>query len=159
MAGFTDQNLSDLIAEVVGYALGSGRFDSVNGHEPKNSPGTGVVGAVWMGPLKPIKESGLAATSCCLSLMFRVYVDFKSQPFDAIDPTVTAAIIDMMNYITGDFGFASLDFIRSVDLIGMPGVSDGMTAAPGYVEIDRVIYRVFTLTIPCIINDMFAQSS
>lgn len=159
MTGFTDQNLSDLIDEIVSYALGSGRFESINGHEPKNSPGTGVTGAVWMGPLMPIKKSGLAATSYCLSLMFRVYMDFKSQPFDSIDPTVTSAIIDMMSYVTGDFSFQSLGFVRNVDLIGQPDVSDGLTAIPGYVEIDRVIYRIVTLTIPVVINDMFVQTS
>jgi hypothetical protein len=142
--------------KIVSYALASGRFDAVNQHEPKNSPGNQVTAALWVQSIKPVgRGSGAASTSGVLMLNFRVYQNFRSQPFDAIDPTVTSAVSDIMGTLSGDFGLDGAGGTRSIDLLGMYGAP--MSAAAGYVEIDKSIFRVMTIQIPVIINDMWTQ--
>ena len=46
--------------------------------------------------------------------------------------------------------------VRNIDLLGMYGESLSMTA--GYLDIDRTFYRVATVVLPMVINDMWSQS-
>jgi hypothetical protein len=155
-SNFNDVAVRAVMDKIVSYALASGRFDAVNQHEPKNSAGNQITAALWVQNIKPVgRGSGLASTSGVLLLSFRVYQNFRSQPFDAIDSNVTSAISDMMGTLSGDFDLDGAGGTRSIDLLGMYGMS--MNAAAGYVEIDRTIFRVMTIQIPVIINDMWTQ--
>lgn len=156
VAQFNDAAINSVLDKIVSYALVSGRFDAVNQHEPKSAPGNQVTFAVWVQSIKPMpRASGLSATSGVILYTGRIYQNFRSQPFDMIDPTVTAACTDMMGTLSGDFNFGGVGGVRSLDLLGMYGPS--LSAAAGYVEIDKTVYRVMTLQIPIIINDMFLQ--
>lgn len=153
---FSDAAINSVLDKIVSYAMASGRFDAVNQHEPKNAPGNQITFAVWVQSIKPVpRGSGLSSTSGVILYTGRIYQNFKSQPFDAIDPNVTAACTNMMGALSGDFNFGGVGGVRSIDLLGMYGTS--LSAAAGYVEIDKTIYRVMTIQIPIIINDMFAQ--
>jgi hypothetical protein len=156
-AQFNDQAIAAVMDKVISYALATGRFTAVNGHEPKNAPGVDISCAIWMQQIAPVRSSGLAATSGCLLLNVRIYQNFKSQPFDAIDPAVASAATDLMGAYTGDFDFGNVANVRSIDLFGANGTP--LRAQAGYVEIDRNIYRVMTISIPIIINDMFLQEA
>jgi hypothetical protein len=156
-AQFNDAAIQAVIDKLVGFALASGRFDAVNAHEPKNSPGTGITFALWVQRVRPVpRGSGVAATSGILLMMGRIYQNFRSQPYDAIDPKVTAAMTDIMGAISGDFALQGVPQVRNVDLLGQFGVA--LDAQAGYVEIDRNVFRVMTITIPVILNDMFIQN-
>jgi hypothetical protein len=153
-AVLNDVAVNQVIDKMVSYALASGRFDSVNGHEPKSAPQNGITCAFWFQTIKPAK-SGQAATSATVVYMGRIYIRFNQQPFDAIDPQAVAATTDLMGAFSGDFNFGGVANVRAVDLLGMEGTP--MQANAGYIEIDRVMYRCITITIPIIINDAFTQ--
>lgn len=154
---FNDADIATILDNLVSYALASGRFDSVNTHEPKNSPGTGVTCSIWVQMVTPIRMSGLASVSGLLVFSVRVYTSFTQQPFDGVDPQMLAAIADFMGALCGDFEFSDTVDIRMVDLLGSQGTP--MRAQAGYVEIDRQVFRVMTLTVPIVVNDMFTESA
>jgi len=159
-ANFNDQAINEVIDKIVSYALSSGRFESVNGHEPKSSPGNGVAFAVWAQTIRPTRRSGLAATSILVQFQGRIYIPFNQVPYDAIDPQVMSATTDLMAAFSGDFNFGGVADVRYVDLLGAEGANMGMqglSAAAGYVEIDRRMFRIMTLNIPIVINDAFDQ--
>jgi hypothetical protein len=62
-----------------------------------------------------------------------------------------------MAAFTGDFDFGNVANIRNIDVLGIEGTPMGANA--GYVEIDRTVYRVMTVVLPIIINDIFTQVS
>jgi len=155
-AQFNDAAIAEVIDKITSYALASGRFDSVNGHEPKSAPGNGIVFALWAQTIRPARLSGLAATSLLVAFQGRIYVPFTQQPYDAIDPEVMAATTDIMGTFSGDFNFGGEADVRYVDLLGANGIS--LSAQAGYVEIDRRMYRIMTISIPVVINDAFVQS-
>jgi hypothetical protein len=152
---FNADSVNTLFDRAISYALQTGMFDSVNGHEPKSAPGNGVTCAVWAQDIGPIRAGGLSATSGAVVLQQRIYTNFIQQPFDQIDPEVMAAVANLMSAYSGDFNFGGQADVRFVDLLGAYGPS--LSAQAGYIDIDHKIYRVMTLTVPIIINDMFAQ--
>lgn len=156
MANFNDAAVMTVFDKVVSYALASGRFDSVNQHEPKNAPGHGLQCSVWMNNIVPIRSGGMGVTSGIVTLYARIYTNFRQQPFDAIDPNVMSATAAMMGALSSDFDFGAQAGVRALDLLGI-GSNVPLSAQAGYVEIDRQMFRVMTITIPIIINDMFIQ--
>ena len=52
-------NLGTLIDAAVSHALTTGRFEKVNGYEPKSAPGYGLTAAVWVQNVASIQGSGL----------------------------------------------------------------------------------------------------
>ncbi len=154
-ANFNDTAIAEVIDKIVSYALANGRFDSVNGHEPKSAPGNGIAFALWVQSIEPARLSGLAATSVLVIFQGRIYIPFNQQPYDMIDPQVMSATTDLIGVFSGDFDFGGVANVRQVDLLGANGTSLGARA--GYVDIDRRMYRIMTITIPIVINDAFTQ--
>lgn len=155
MVNFNDAAVMTVFDKIVSYALASGRFDHVNQHEPKSAPGHGLECSVWMDKIIPVRTSGLNATSGLVSMYARIYTNFRQQPYDMIDPNVMSAVADLISALSGDFDFGGDANVRAVDLLGMSG--NPLSAQAGYVEIDRQMFRVMTVTIPVIINDMFTH--
>lgn len=153
-SNLNDAGVLDVFSRLESFALQSGRFDSVNGHEPKSAPGNGVTYAIWMQTIRP-GLSGLSATSGLLLFNGRIYKAFTSIPYDAIDPQVTSATLDIMAAMSGDFQLGGVEDVRNVDLLGSTGYP--LMANAGYVEMDRLMYRCMTLQIPIIMNDLFNQ--
>jgi len=61
---FDQSAVNALISGVVSIAMQTGAFRSVNAHEPKSAPGSGLRCAIWVQDVEPIAEaSGLASTS------------------------------------------------------------------------------------------------
>ena len=153
---FDDNAVYDVFSRLESHAMATGRFDAVNTHEPKSAPGNGVYCSIWSQTIKPVRTSGLAATSALVVFNARVYVSFTQQPFDAIDPNVMAATVEFMGVLSGDFELGGADNVREIDLLGANGLP--LAAAAGYVEIDRKMFRVMTITIPIVINDIWVQT-
>jgi hypothetical protein len=150
-----DQAIEDVFDRLVSLAMQTGRFQSVNQHEPKNAPASGGPAcSIWIQRIRPAK-SGLAATSIVVDFDIRVYTPFTSQPFDYIEPTVWGAVNIMMAALTGDFELGGVADTRNVDLLGIQGT--GLSGQAGYVEIDRRLFRVVTIDVPVIFNDAFTQ--
>lgn len=124
-------------------------FEQVLGHEPVSAPGSGLIYAMWVGPVRPVPErSGLNVVAVRLELKGRVYMPADSEPLDDVDTAVTTAVNGLMREYCGDF---TLDgTVANVDLLGAHGA--GLSAEPGYARFDSTTYRVATLTLPLIVN-------
>lgn len=143
-----------LLEAVKSEALASGLFDKVNGAEPKSAPpDTGLTAAVWVQGLRAIQASGLNSTSFLFTASLRLYASALADPPDMIDPTVMAAVDTLMLAYTGRFTLGGL--IESIDLLGR--FSDGLGGEAGYVSIDGKMLRVFTITVPMIVHNVYVQ--
>jgi hypothetical protein len=145
--------IPDLLTALMDHAQTLGRFDRVNGHEPKNAPGSGLSLAFFLVGIRPA-PSGLAATSVWVTWGARVYVPFLREPQDGIDPALLAAVTDLMTEYSTDFTLGGL--LREIDLLGASG-GDPLSARAGYIEQDKTMYRVADVTIPMLVNDAFTQ--
>jgi hypothetical protein len=149
-------DLSTILDAVVSHALGSGYFSSVNGHEPLSPPTTGVTCAVWTEMIGPARGgSGLNSTSARLALFVRLYTPLAQLPSDAIDPAMMTALDALMTAYSGDFELGGL--VREVDLLGAYG--DPLSGRAGYLKTSGTDYRVFTITLPLVVNDLWSQAS
>jgi hypothetical protein len=133
-----------------------GVFETVNQHEPKSAPQNGFVASVWMDSIMPVgRASGIAATSGVVTLMIRCYSSMLLQPVDNIDPGLMTAVATVLNAFSTGYTFSGT--VRDVDLLGMYGRS--LSAQAGYISIDNKMFRVMTITVPVVINDMFSQEA
>lgn len=130
-------------------------FDRVNLHEPKNAPARGLTAAIWVERLDPISgRSGLATTSVRLEFMIRIYSNMLQEPVDAIDPDILEASSAVMESFTGNFELG--DQVNSwIDLLGENG--NPLSAQSGYLGIDNKMYRVMTIRVPVILDDVWEQ--
>jgi hypothetical protein len=137
------------------HALQSGMFEKVNGHEPKRAPGNGLTAAVWSQTIGPLpRGSGLAQTTGLLTFYLRIFQNMLREPQDSIDPAVLGAVDYMMAAYSADFTLGGL--VKSVDLVGHSGTV--LSAQAGYVNQDNKLFRVMTITVPLVINDIWSQS-
>ncbi len=130
-------------------------FDAVNGHEPKAPPGSGLTCAIWVQSFRPVQSSGLASTSMLLTMSMRIYTSMLSEPQDKIDPEVMDAVGQLITNLSADYTLDSMESVRCIDLLGMD--SEGLGGEAGYLSISNAMFRVFTLSVPIIVNDAFPQ--
>lgn len=136
------------------HAVRLGHLERVNRHEPKNAPGRGLTAAIWVQRVAPAATaSGLAVTSAVITANVRLYANMLAEPQDAVDPNLVAAADALMNAYSGDFTLG--DRIRNVDLLGQFG--EPLSAQAGYLEQDRKLFRVITITVPMVVNDVWEQ--
>jgi hypothetical protein len=157
---FNDAAVNAVFDHILGFASQSGRFDSVNSHEPKNAPPdpSGMTFACWIQEIEPLGQaSGLSSVSGVVVIDARCYTGFRSKPFDNIDPRIISASMEMLARYGGDFNFGGAAGVRTVDVFGMSGFK--LSSVAGFIELDRTVFRVMTTTIPVIINDMFFLST
>jgi len=147
-------NTKAIIQAAESHAAALGHFERVNRHEPKNAPGNGLTAAIWVQRVAPLaRASGLAATSALLTLNVRIYTSMLAEPQDDIDPAAVDAVDALMNAYNGDFTLGGL--VRNVDLLGQ--YSSGLDAQAGYLEQDRKLFRVMTIALPLVVNDVWTQ--
>ncbi|MFB6548676.1 hypothetical protein [Streptomyces sp. NPDC056405] len=149
-------DVSEIYAQVLSHAKRLGLFQRVLAHEPKSAPVGGVTCAIWASSYKPVDEvSGLDTTSMRLELTGRIYVEFKAQPEDAIDPRILDATSKLISSFTGDIQLGGATSM-GIDLLGAHG--DGLEARWGFIKIDEKQYRVADLVIPLIIPDIYEHN-
>lgn len=145
-------DLAAIRAAVESHALATGHLERSAGHEPENGPGQGVTAAVWVDEVQPVKSrGGLAATSALVILQIRLQTPVGG---DEVDPVLLAAADALMRSYSGDFDLDGT--VSAVDLLGMAG-SGGMRGKAGYLPQDDQLYRVFVITLPLLVDDLFAQ--
>lgn len=148
-------NTSGIFNALVSHGMASGLFERVNTHEPKNAPGNGLSMAVYLNNIVPAAgASGLNSTTGLLLFSVRVYSSMVAEPQDDIDPALLDAVDALFVAYSGDFTLG--DLVRNVDLLGQ--YSTPLQAEFGYIEIDKKLYRVGTITVPLIVNDLWSQS-
>jgi hypothetical protein len=147
----------DLIDRLASHAMASGYFDRVNQHEPKNKPGRGLTCAIWIDRIEPARgRSGLAVTDARVVFNVRVYTNMLQNPQDSIDPNVMIATDALFEAYTGDFSLG--DENRFIDVLGMTQ-GHPLFAQSGYINIDNMVYRVLTLTVPVIVSNAWNQEA
>ncbi len=150
--GLLETEINAIMDSMVSHALSLGVFERVNQHEPKSAPGMSC--AIWCNGLGPAPgQSGLAATTGLLTFMVRIYMSALQQPYDMIDPDMLATTSKLIGAYTGDFTFSGR--VRDIDLHGMTG--QPMSGVAGYLSQDNKLYRVMTITVPLIVNDVWEQ--
>lgn len=148
-------DITAILNALESHAAASGRFEKVNTHEPKNAPPNGgLTAALWVQQVRPYPPgSGLAATTGVITFTLRIYQSMLTEPQDMIDPNIVAAADAMLAAYSSDFKLGGL--IRNIDLLGASGTP--LSAQAGYISVDRTLYRVMDLTIPCVVNDLWSQ--
>lgn len=144
-----------ILTALESHAATLGQFERVNRHEPKNAPGHGLTAAIWVQRISPVAlRSGLAVTSALLVVNVRLYTNMIAEPQDAIDPNLVDAASALIGAYTADFTLG--DMVSNVDVLGAHG--EALSAQAGYLEQDRKMFRVMTLTVPLVVNDVWSQS-
>ncbi len=147
VAGISDQ--------VVSHAAATGMFETVNGHEPKNAPGNGLSAAIWLQSIEPFPGgSGLQSVTMTLTYTIRIYLNFQSQPYDSIDPTILQAADSLISAYAGAFTLGGK--VRDVDLFGESG--NRLKGEAGYLDQDGKKFRAFVITLPMIVNDVWSEA-
>lgn len=146
----------DLVDRIASHAMATGLFDRVNQHEPKSKPGRGLTCAVWIDRIEPARgRSGLTATDARVVFNVRVYTSMLQQPQDAIDPNVMDAMDQLFTAYTGDFQLG--DESRFIDVLGMTQ-GHPLFCQSGYINIDNMVFRVLTATVPVIVENAWVQA-
>lgn len=152
MSGIGSQDLIDRIAS---HAMASGFFDRVNQHEPKSKPGRGLTCAVWIDRIEPARgQSGLVNTTARVVFNVRIYTNMLQNPQDAIDPQMMIAADALFTAYTGNFTLG--DDTRYIDLLGITQGHE-LFCQSGYINIDNMVFRVLTFTLPVIVEDAWPQ--
>jgi hypothetical protein len=149
-------DLQAIVDGATSHALALGWFDNVNGHEPRSAPGHGLTAGVWLDQITAVAaRSGLASTSARVVLTVRVYSPMLAEPTDEIDPHMTSAVDALMRAYAGDFTLG--DTIANVDLLGAHG--EPLSGRAGYLRFpgSDAEFRIFTITLPMIIDDLWDQ--
>lgn len=147
-------DIQGILDAVVSHAMSLGEFESVNQYESKQAPGSGLSAAVWVERVTPVKTSGLANTSIRLELTIRLYSSTSIQPYDDIDPNLTKALDRLMAAYTNDFELGGE--VRHIDLFGAYG--SPLETRSGYLNINGQEFRVFSVRLPLICDDLWPQS-
>lgn len=145
-------NFTGIRDALVSHAQTIGRFQTVQKHEPLSAP-SGVHAALWLESVVPVTSSGLSATTVRLAFVMRVYVPADMKPVDDVDKQVLEATDRLLEAWSGDFQLDGT--VRHVDLLGAYGVP--LSAQAGYQRIGDVTFRVMTVTVPMIVNDVWDQ--
>lgn len=147
-------DIDGLTNALASHAAALGAFDMVNGHEPKSAvPGNGLTCAVWTQD-GFAASSGLASTSFCITFNVRVYSGMLTEPQDSIDPNILKAVDLLLSDYIGNFTLGGL--IREVDVRGIEGKPLRWDA--GYLTQDGKVFRVVTISVPLVINDLYVES-
>lgn len=147
-------DVNGILAAVQSHASETGLFEDVVTVEPKSAPGDGLYAAIWVDNLAPVAAgSGLNAVSTALTLTVRIMKRMLSQPYGQIDPEILTAADTLLRAYAGAF---TLDGkVRNVDLFGMYG--SRMEGQAGYLSLDKAMFRIFEITLPLTISDLWAE--
>lgn len=143
-----------ITAAVQSHAQALGLFDVVTLHEPKSKPEAGLTCAIWADKIGPASgSSGLDSTTALVVMAVRLYTPMLQQPYDAIDSDMLAAVDALMGAYSGDLTLSGQ--LREVDLLGQFGTP--LSAQAGYINQDSKIFRIMTITLPLVVNDLWEQ--
>jgi hypothetical protein len=111
---------------------------------------------IWLDDLSPAL-SGSGSMSLRAIWLARVYGPTSTEPSDLIDPRMTHAALMFMGAIVGDFQLGGHPQVRAVDLKGSHGIA--LASRAGYLEQNARLYRVMTVTVPVLINDVWDEEA
>ena len=153
---FNQAAVDDLFDAVVSVPMTLALFERVNSHEPKSAPGNGLTCALWVQDIRPVgRASGLAAVSGVVTFNVRLYTSFLAPSSDEIDPNLLTACTTLLGAYTGSFTLGGT--VQNIDLLGMYGPA--MAAQAGYLSQDGKMYRIMTITLSVVIDDLWTMGA
>lgn len=151
----TGLNTPAVITAAIDHLVQTGLFESVQDHESTSAPTGGLTADVWVSGIKPIPEqSGLAVTSALLTLTVRIYLNAMPPASNGLEQTITGAADTLLTAYNRAFTFD--DTVSWIDLLGGNGIP--LSSLGGYVSVGDVFFRCMTITVPCVIDDVWPQS-
>ena len=148
-------DVDGITSSVQSHAQTLGLFEQVTLHEPKAKPQAGMTCAIWPQDIGPATgSSGLVSTSVLMVMNVRLYTPMLQEPYDAIDPDMLKAVSALLGAYSGAFTLEGQ--IREVDLLGEFGTP--LSAQAGYVNQDGRLFRIMTIRLPLVVNDVWGQA-
>lgn len=151
------QGLQDAICSI---AQRIGNLTTVEAYEPREAPDTAMHAACWLLSVRPARAaSGLASASTIVTFLVRLYIpagDGTSQPYDGIDREMFAAVDRLLAAFCAKFTLGGR--VRNVDVFGAH--SPGLGTEFGYAAFSGgkgKKFRIATITLPLIVNDMYPE--
>lgn len=144
-----------IMAAIRSIPMESGLFERFEGHETKGGQAVGgLVGECFFSGFGPVPAgSGLSATTARLEITARLRMNALREPLDGIELDMMRATATLIAAYSTDFTLGGL--IKNIDLLGSMG--DPLRAIPGYITLDKTMYRAVGIPIPMIINDVWEQ--
>lgn len=150
MTFFGTDAINALFAALESRAMSLGIFSRVNLHEPENAPGDGISCSIHLGPIAGDGTlSGQTSVSGAVTFMVWLWNPMMQKPLDGIDPATLTAVSTLLNAYSS--GFTLGGTVRNIDALKM-------RADPVYVEQEGKQFRVQQITLPIVINDLWAMS-
>lgn len=151
----TDLGLSALRDALLTHAKTIGGIHTAAGHEPLKGPERGNVHlALWFDGLTPVPAvSGLAATSVRVGWIARLYIAADGQKLDDVETRLSTLADRLLAAYSGDFSLGGR--VRNVDLLGAHGPA--LSCQFGYQRFENGIFRVATVALPLIVNNVWEQ--
>lgn len=130
--------------------------DVVTTHETRAKPVAEMSAEIWGIRIDPSAQaSGLDATAGVVTFNIRVRTSMLAKPEDDIDAKLLTAVSAIIGEYSGNFTLAGT--VMAIDLLGMHGA--GLSAQLGYLEHDGTQFRIATLTMPIVIDNMWTQGA
>lgn len=146
-----------LMSALVDHSATLGYFDRVNDHEPPNAPGAQLTAHIWLDTILPLPAaSGLAAVSGLVVMNERIQVSANRQPYGSIETDLAAASGAVVGSLAGDFDLG-VTGVRNIDVLGANGFA--LAGKAGYLTQDQKLYRVMTVTVPVVVNDLWTEAA
>lgn len=151
----TGLNTPAVITAAIDHLSSTGLFESVQDHETTSAPTGGLTADVWVADIKPVPgQSGLNVTSALLSLTVRIYLNAMPPATNGLEQTITGAADVLLTAYNTAFTFDGT--VNWVDLLGEYGTP--LSSVGGYVTVGGVFFRCMTITVPCVIDDVWPQT-
>lgn len=147
-------DINAILSALVSHAMSTGYFQQVNEHESKQSAFEGMTCEIWVEQVAPVKTSGLATTSIRIQFQVRIYSGTMQEPYDNIESDLVTALDALMRDYISDFTLGGL--VRHVDVFGAHGTH--VMARTGFVNHDGKEFRVFSINLPLIVDDLWDQA-
>lgn len=146
-------DINTILDRVKSHAQALGVFGSVNTFEPTTPGGNDVDCSIWLDEIIPVTASGLSSTSVCVTFTVAIYANMLAEPYEETDGKLIRALDALMTAYNGDF---TLDgAIRDVDIFGR--YTQGLRVTAEYFKPEGTLFRVLTITLPLIVNDVWEQ--
>lgn len=144
-----------LYDQLVSHAEKLGTFDAgVNPEEPWSAPNQGVWCAFAAPAIAPTgAASGLAAVSGRLEFKAVIGTSANVRPAGRADKTILAAAAGLLAEYSGAFSLGGT--VRNVDLLGAHGTP--LSGQPAFMSIGEHTFRVYEITLPVIVNDLWNE--
>lgn len=155
MTGFNGLPTAAIIAAVESVLQVTGLFDQVNAHDATSPVGSELTAAVWPQEIDPAaEESGLDGVAAVFLLYVRLYYPARSEPLDMVEVTLSNAVDTVIDAFIGGFTLGGL--IKNIDIFGKTS-GPKLRAQYGFVSMSGAWYRCATITVPCVVNDPWAE--